>query len=287
MTYWLPPRPPHAHKGDFGKVLVLAGSMGMTGAASLTSLACLRAGAGLVLLGIPKSLNPILEVKLTEVMTRPLSETSEGTLSLSAESEIHGLLEWADVLAIGPGLSRHPETAELVRRLVLKTSLPVVLDADGLNAFEAKSELLKKRKGPMILTPHPGELARLIPQQGILSSRIDTERIDMAREWAKTWNAILVLKGAPTVIGDLDDTVYVNSTGNSGMATGGTGDVLTGLIAGFLAQKLSPLHSALCGVYLHGLAGDLASERIGQRALLAGDLLDFIGNAFFVLEGRP
>lgn len=283
---WLPERVAHAHKGHFGKVLVLAGSTGMTGAASLTSLACLRAGAGLVLLGIPRSLNPILEVKLTEVMTRPLPETSEGTLSLTAESEIREWLEWADVLAIGPGLSRNPETAELVRRIVMNTSLPIVLDADGLNAFEGQSVLFQKRKGFLILTPHPGELARLISDPGVSSEKIDTERIEIARAWAKNGNAILVLKGAPTVVADLEGNVYVNSTGNSGMATGGAGDVLTGLIAGLLAQKLSPLYSALCGVYLHGLAGDLASKRIGQRALLAGDILDAIGNAFLTLEGH-
>jgi len=256
----------------------------MTGAASLVSLACLRAGAGLVLLGIPKSLNPILEVKLTEVMTRPLPETAEGTLSLSAESEIRELLEWADVLAIGPGLSRNPETAELVRRIVMESSLPLVLDADGLNAFEGKSELFQTRKGPVILTPHPGELARCIFNSTISISKIDAERIEMAREWAKKCNAILVLKGAPTAIGDPEGNVYVNPTGNSGMATGGSGDVLTGLIAGFLAQKCAPLHSALCGVYLHGLAGDLAIQSTSPRALIAGDILDSIGKAFLCLE---
>lgn len=284
IASWLPERPAHAHKGRFGKVLVLAGSTGMTGAATLTSLASLRAGAGLVVLGIPKSLNPILEVKLTEVITRPLAETPEGTLSLSAEPEIRSLLEWADVLAIGPGLSRNPETAELVRRIVMTTSLPLVLDADGINAFEGQAELLKKRKGPLILTPHPGELARLISDLGLSVSKIDLERIEMARAWSQKWNAIVVLKGAPTVVGDPEGNVYVNPTGNSGMATGGSGDVLTGLIAGFWAQKSTPLHSALCGVYVHGLAGDLASEKMGQRALLAGDILDSVRNAFLALE---
>ncbi len=272
----LPQRPPAAHKGDFGKILVLAGSSGMTGAATLASLAALRVGGGLTILCIPRSLNAILEEKLTEVMTKPLPETPQGTLSLDAEAEIDALLEWADVLAIGPGLSTVPETGELIRRIVKKTTIPMVIDADGLNAISGREDILEKKKTPRIITPHYGELSRL---NGLSIDDIAKNRIEVARESASRFGGTVVLKGAPTVIGHSDGYVYVNSTGNSGMATPGTGDVLTGMVVGFLAQGCSTLDASLCGVYLHGLAGDTGAQAVGQRSLIAGDLIDFLSGA--------
>jgi hydroxyethylthiazole kinase-like uncharacterized protein yjeF len=277
----LPLRPPNGHKGTFGKIVVLAGSTGLTGAATLCSKASLLTGAGLTVLGIPEGINSILEEKLTEVMTRPLPQTSEGTLSLKAEKVIYQLLPWADVLAIGPGLSTQPETKELIRKIVGKIRIPHVIDADGLNAFEGESHFLEKPNGKRILTPHYGELARLISRP---IDEIAKDPIESARENAKRFGSVLVLKGAPTVVADPQGNVYVNSTGNSGMATAGSGDVLTGTIAGFLAQGCLPVHAAVLGVYLHGLAGDIAGKRFGRRSLVAGDLLVTLGQAIQRVE---
>jgi ADP-dependent NAD(P)H-hydrate dehydratase / NAD(P)H-hydrate epimerase len=277
----LPIRPPDGHKGTFGRVFVLAGSTGMTGAALLSSLASLRAGAGLTVLGIPESLNPIVESAALEVITRPLPETSEGSFSLLAENRIESLLRDAGAAAFGPGVSRHPETADLLRRAAIRCPHPLVLDADGLNAFEGRADRLRKRPAATVLTPHPGELSRLC---GLAPAEIKADPVGVARRFAAEWNAVLVLKGAPTVIADATGRVFVNPTGNSGMATAGSGDVLTGLIAGLLAQGLSALDAALCGVYLHGLAGDLAAEEGNPRSLIAGDLLGRIGAAYSLVE---
>jgi NAD(P)H-hydrate epimerase len=279
----LPLRPAWAHKGTFGKVLVLAGSTGMTGAAALCSSSVLRAGAGMAMLGIPSSLNSILEQKLTEVMTQPLAQTDSGSLSLGSEKDIRTLSKWADVMAVGPGLSRHPETSELVRSVVLGTRLPLVIDADGINAFEGCAGLLENKNGPFILTPHSGELSRITGQS---IESIERDRIDAARTASSRFRGVVLLKGAPAIAALTDGTVWVNSTGNSGMATAGAGDVLTGLIAGLLAQGLSPDDAALCGMFLHGLAGDLAASAKTERAMLAGDIVDFLGAAFFHLEPK-
>lgn len=279
----LPVRSEDGHKGDFGKVLILAGSTGMTGAAVLASKACLRAGAGLVILGIPSGLNTVLEEKLTEVMTKPLPETREGTLSMEALNSIERLLEWADILVVGPGISTFSETSELVRRIITNTSLPVVLDADGLNAFSGYGSLLEQRSN-LILTPHYGELSRLID---LPIEEIRDRRIEVARQTASRFGSVVILKGSPTVIADSEDFVFINSTGNSGMATGGTGDVLTGTVAGFLAQGSSLLDAALIGVYIHGLSGDLAGQAIGQRSMIAGDLLNYLCNAIRLIENQP
>ncbi len=277
----LPVRPPNGHKGTFGKIVVLAGSTGLTGAATLCSKASLLAGGGMTILGIPEGINPILEEKLTEVMTRPLPQTPEGTLSLKAEKAVYQLLPWADALAIGPGLSTEHETKELIRKILGKIRIPHVIDADGLNAFAGEAYLLEKPKGKRILTPHYGELARLNsrPIDEIVKNPIET-----ARESARRFGSVLVLKGAPTVVADPQGNVYVNSTGNSGMATAGSGDVLTGMITGFLAQGCLPIHAAVIGVYLHGLAGDIAGERFGRRSLVAGDLLITLGQAIRQVE---
>ena len=257
------------HKGIRGHLLVLAGSPGKTGAATLTALGALRAGAGLVTVGVPAGLNPILESKLTEAMTLPLPETADGTLSLESEEKIRQSLEAKTALAIGPGLSTHPETVELVRRIIEATTIPVVVDADGVNALAGNPELLSHAKGRIILTPHPGEMARLA---GIRNSEVQSDRIGIAGAFAQKYGCCLVLKGARTLIAEPGGEIWVNPTGNPALASGGTGDVLTGMLAGFLARGWPVNLSGVAAVYLHGLAADLLCEEIGQVGILAGEL---------------
>lgn len=275
----LPTRPSASHKGSYGRVLVVAGSTGMTGAASLTSEAALRAGAGLVTLAIPKSLNAILEVKLSEVMTLPLPETEDGSL---AESATHTIIEYAEktksVLAIGPGLSQHAQTVTLVHQLIKENKeqgldLRMLIDADGLNALAKEPELINLLGKEAVLTPHLGEMARLTNKQ-IPSLAADS--ISTAEEFTKEFGVTLVLKGAPTITSDTKGKVWINSTGNPGMATAGMGDVLTGVISGLMAQKVPSADAAALGVYLHGLAGDIAAESMGCHGLIAGDVLKAI-----------
>ena len=284
-AFWLPPRPRASHKGSYGRVLVVAGSTGMTGAAALASEAALRIGAGIVTLAIPKSLNPILEVKLSEVMTLPLPETEAGSL---AESAAEPILKFAEktksVMAIGPGLSQHPGTAALIHRLVhAKSELGIVIDADGLNALAqtnvARPPTLVPRarsNTDIVLTPHPGEMARLI---GTTIPQIEADRIGTAQQFAQEWGVTLLLKGAPTVIAHADGSTWINATGNPGMATAGMGDVLTGIIAGLMAQGLSGERAAVLGSYLHGLAGDIAAEALGMHGLIASDVLNAVPQA--------
>lgn len=280
----LPPRPADAHKGTFGHVLVVAGSRGYTGAAALCCRGALRAGAGLVTLGIPESLNPVMEVKLTEPMTLPLPETPSGSLAAAAAPVIRRFARPGMVLALGPGLSRQPETAELIAELVDKIDLPVVLDADALNALGTNPAALRRRKAGTVITPHPGEMGRLL---GRNAASVQEDRPGTAREAARQSGAVVVLKGAPTVIAGPDGTLYLNPTGNAGLASGGTGDVLTGIIAGLLAQGASPLDAALAGVYVHGLAGDRAAREAGQRGMSAGDVVDALRRTFRDIENEP
>jgi NAD(P)H-hydrate epimerase len=279
------------HKGSRGHLLVLAGSTGKTGAATLTALGGLRAGAGLVTLGIPGSLNPILENKLTEAMTVPLPETAEGTLSLEAEGVIRSLWEGKTALALGPGLSTHPETVSLVRRIVASCPLPMVVDADGLNALSGDLEVLSACRERIILTPHPGEMARLA---GIGNEEVQSDRIGVAEAFVKARGSCLVLKGARTLIADSGGGVHVNPTGNPALASGGSGDVLTGLIAGFLARGWPLAKAAAGGVYLQGLAADYLAEDMGQAGVLAGELpgvvpflCSALGAGEWPLQGLP
>lgn len=279
---WMPPRPPSSHKGSYGRVLVVAGSTGMTGAAALASEAALRAGAGLVTLATPKHLNPILESLLPEVMTLPLPETDAGSLSVSATSTI---LEFAvktkSILAIGPGLSQHPETVSLVHQLIRENreqglDLRMVIDADGLNALAQVRETISFLNSETVLTPHPGEMARLTNTSVPV---LEKDRISTAQQFASQYGVTLVFKGVPTVTGDPNGNLWVNSTGNPGMATGGMGDVLTGIIAGLMAQGISSENAAALGVYLHGLAGDIVAERSGMPGLIASDVLKAVPGA--------
>jgi NAD(P)H-hydrate epimerase len=266
----LPERPRSAHKGTFGRVLVIAGSVGMTGAACLCGDAALRVGAGLVTVGCPASLNDIIETKLTEVMTLPLAETYERSLDTRALAVILEHAESADVLAIGPGISRHPDTAVLVRRLVARVDKPMVIDADGLNALAEASVLLEGAHAPAVLTPHPGEMSRLL---GIPTSKIQARRAYFSEAAANRYRSVIILKGACSLIAEPGRQLAVNPTGNPGMATGGTGDVLTGVVAGLIAQGLLPFEAAAAGAYLHGLAGDIAAARVGEASLVAGEVL--------------
>jgi NAD(P)H-hydrate epimerase len=275
------PRPLDAHKGNFGHVLILAGSVGKTGAAAMAAKAALRAGAGLVTVATPKSALPIVASLGMEFMTEPLPETEPGTISLRAldYGRLDQLMEGKTVLAIGPGIGNVRETAELVRTAVGRYPLPVVLDADGLNAFAGCMDNLGANGRVRVLTPHPGEMARLT---GLKTSEIVSRRVQVARDFARQYGIFLVLKGFRTLVVSPDGQVWVNPTGNPGMASGGTGDVLTGLIAGLLAQFLArPVTEVVAAaVYLHGSAGDLAAEKVGQASLIAGDLLDFLPQAF-------
>ncbi|MFO7460993.1 MAG: NAD(P)H-hydrate dehydratase [Desulfatiglandales bacterium] len=279
----LPKEEPDVHKGTRGHLLVLAGSPGKTGAAALTSLAALRAGAGLVTLGVPRSLNPILESKLTEAMTHPLPETESGTLSLEAEGEILQLLEGKSALAVGPGLSTHKNTVLLVRRLVSLCPVPIVIDADGLNALAGDLAPLHSRQGPAILTPHPGEMARLA---GLRNSEVQADRVGLAARFAQDHRCYLVLKGARTILAEPDGRIHVNPTGNPALASGGSGDVLTGLLGGFLARGMPPGKAAMCGVYLHGLSADLLAEEMGKAGVLAGDLTEVIPSLMAAVSAR-
>jgi len=271
MRALLPPRPAGSHKGVFGHLLVLAGSVGKTGAAAMAAEAALRAGAGLVTLGVPASLNDILEAKLTEAMTLPLPEAAAArALGKAAWAPIVEFLGEKFTLALGPGIGTHPETRELVVRLVRDLACPMVIDADGINNLAGATGGLKDAAGPRILTPHPGEMARLV---GLTTPEVQARRLDLARETAAKFGVTLVLKGAQTVVAAPDGRASLNSTGNPALASGGTGDVLTGLIGGFLAQGLAPWDAARLGVYLHGLAADFFVSHNGQRGMIAGDLL--------------
>jgi NAD(P)H-hydrate epimerase len=267
---WLPRRRLDAHKYQLGSVFVLAGSLGLTGAAAMASEAALRSGAGIVHLGIPAGLNHIMETKLTEVMTLPFRETSEGTFSMHDYDAILERTHAASISILGPGISRHYETQNLVRKLIEHAERPLLVDADALFALSGHLDILHQSHADIILTPHVGEFARLVSQS---KEEIESKRIDIAHTFAVEFGVTLVLKGAPTVVATKDGDVYVNSTGNPGMATAGSGDVLSGLIAGIAAQGSTSTHAACTGVFLHGLAGDHASKTVGEFGLIATDLI--------------
>jgi NAD(P)H-hydrate epimerase len=277
----LPERPRDGHKGTFGKVVVLAGSVGYTGAAALTSTAALRAGAGLVYLGTPSSLNDVMEAKLTEVITRPLAETGARSLSPDAMPAVRELLAGASSMALGPGVSGEEETQSLVRSIVSELAVPCVIDADGLNALTPEAIGARPGDTPVVLTPHPGEMARLT---GGDIREILADRDGVARDVATRARAVVIVKGAGSIIADPSGELYLNPTGNNGMASGGTGDVLTGIIAALLARGMGPLEAAALGAYVHGYAGDLSAESLGETGMIAGDVLDHLPYALMELE---
>jgi len=285
----LPDREPEMHKGDRGRLLVVGGSAGLTGAVALSSRAAVRAGAGLVTAGVPLSLNDILEVKLTEVMTLPLPELEARALSREAFDSI-ALFQPGRLtaLAVGPGAGRHPSTRALIQRIIGEIDLPTVLDADGLNAFAGEPDLLRSSAAGtrLVLTPHPGEFSALT---GESMGPVLEHRMEAASRWARRLGVVMVLKGAPTVIADPEsDTVYVNPTGSEALATGGTGDVLTGLISGFLAQGLDAVDAAITGVFLHGYVADYVVEDWGSLyGFEAGDLIDWFPTAMGFFLNPP
>lgn len=278
----LPSRKPDGHKGDFGKLMILAGSTGLTGAAAMTGESALRCGCGLVKVACPKTVQPVLAAKMTEVMTYPLPDVAKkGALALRGLGEVRKLCDEHDAVVVGPGIGRHHETAELVRRFLEKNDKPAIVDADGLNALSGYVDNLKEIKVPLVLTPHPGEFKRL---SGNDLPDDFHERMEVARKFALEFDVVLVLKGSPTVVAGPDGQVYVNPTGNDGMATGGSGDVLSGIIGSLLAQVTPADTAALCGVYIHGLAGDIAAAELTRTAMIAGDMITCLPETFRILN---
>ncbi|MCD6363782.1 MAG: NAD(P)H-hydrate dehydratase [Synergistetes bacterium] len=268
-------RDPQSHKGDFGRVLVIAGSRGFTGASALASMAALRIGAGLVYLAVPESLNDIMEVKLTEVITIPVSD-SGGAFDIRSLLELREHLERSDVIVLGPGIGTSPPTKTFVWKLLEEAKKPMVIDADGLNCLVGHLDLLRNYASNLVITPHPGEMARLI---GVKSYQVQEDRIGIAERFAQEYGTTVVLKGARTIIASPDGRTFINPTGNPGMATGGTGDVLTGMIGGLIAQGLDPVDASCVAAFIHGLSGDIASMKKGEIPLVASDLLEAIPNA--------
>ena len=289
---WLPAWPRNAHKGSRGRLLILGGSEGLTGAPTLAARAALRIGAGLVTVGAPAGLHDILEMKLTEAMTLPLPEAAGRCLAPEAMAAVEAFDRVRQNAAVlGPGFSRREPALQFARDMVATFDRPMVVDADALFAFRGKVDALGRRKpgadggaaGPLVLTPHPGEAGWLME---LTATEVDARRIDLAREWAERLGQVIVLKGAPTVIGSPEGEAFINPTGGPLLATGGTGDVLAGLIGGLLAQGSPPLSAALLGVYLHGFLADLYEERRGPRGMIASDLIEFLPVALGELVER-
>jgi len=273
---WLPARPPHAHKGHFGHVLVIGGSVGLAGAPMMAAESALRVGAGLCSVAVPHSIYTAAAGSLREAMVHPLPEAPEGCLCRQSVSRLKPLLERANVLAIGPGWSTRLPAREALRELLKEARVPCVIDADALNCIAQEPDILPLQQTPLVLTPHPGEMARLMNTS---TADVQANRLEMARCAADRFGAVVVLKGARTVVATPEGRIWVNPTGNAGMATGGSGDALTGTIAGLLAQGLDGEQGAVAGVYLHGLAGDLAVEETGQAGLIAGDIIRYLPKA--------
>lgn len=273
----LGPREADAHKGTYGHTLIVAGSLGKSGAATLAGLGALRSGAGLVTLALPKSLCRSAASSFIELMTYPLPETEEGTISEKAVDYIIEKSNQVEAVVIGPGITTHPKTVNFLIEMLKKLSTPVLIDADGINDLAIHGpDILKKIESPLILTPHPGEMARLTKTS---VGDIQKDRLNTAADFSKKYGVFLALKGARTVISDPKGNLYINPTGNPGMATAGSGDILSGIIAGFIAQGIEPLDALKAGVYLHGFAADIATISKGEAALITGDILDALPEA--------
>ncbi|MGC8493639.1 MAG: NAD(P)H-hydrate dehydratase [Syntrophobacteraceae bacterium] len=281
LSQWIEPRSSETHKGQAGHVCVLSGSVGKTGAATLVCLGAGRAGAGLVTLFVPHSLNAILEVKLTETMTLPIAETPQKSPSSAATGGIISFLQGKQALAMGPGISTNEDTNALVKNLLLGAPCPVVVDADAITAVSDEPDILRKSPVPLVLTPHPGEMARICR---CTVSDIQHNRLESAIKFSRDYGVVLVLKGHRTIVAAPDGRLAINSTGNPAMAGGGMGDTLTGLIAGLLAQKFDPFEAACIGVYVHGAACDRLFEGYSSRGLLATDMLEEVPAVLGMLE---
>jgi len=276
----LAPRPRDSNKGVFGHALIVGGSFGKSGAAAMAGMAALRAGAGLSTVATPARVLTSVANFAAELMTEPLAETSAGTIALAAaeSGRFLDLTKPMTVVAVGPGIGRDPETVQFVHEAVHQTKAPLILDADGLNAFEGQTHLLDGKRRPLVLTPHPGEMSRLT---GLAIKALQADRLNVARKFAREHHLVLVLKGDRTIIALPDGKAWVNPTGNPGMATGGTGDILTGMTAGIVAQMPHDYaRAAIAAVYMHGLAGDVACLRMGEHSLTATDLLDGLPEAY-------
>ena len=276
MRSLFPARAPAGHKGDCGRVAIVAGSRGFTGACALAAKGALRAGAGLVTMAMPDAVAPVIQGLVAEAISRPLPSTPEGTLAAAALDELLELNESMDAVVLGPGLTQHVETQTLIREVVARCRAPLVADADAINALARDAAPLLARRGPTVLTPHPGEFARL--RHTDIAS-VQADRVNAATAAAREYGCVVLLKGAGTVTADADGRVVINPTGNDGLATGGTGDVLAGIIGGLLAGGAAPFEAAALGAYWHGLAADLIAERRSARTLIAGDLLDYLAEA--------
>ncbi|MBO8141705.1 MAG: NAD(P)H-hydrate dehydratase [Firmicutes bacterium] len=281
----LPPRPRDGHKGTFGHVLVVGGSRGMSGAALLAARGAQRVGAGLVTVAGPASLQPVFSQAVMEALTQPLPEDPAGLVAPEASAAVLSLSARTDVLVIGPGLSRTPGAGEMVRRVLDGAGSPAVVDADALYALGPGGRWLESRsqERPLVLTPHPGEMARLL--DGSVADVL-ADPLGIAVSRARAWKAVVVLKGAPTVVADPSGQAFINSTGSDALATGGTGDVLAGAIAGLMAQGAAPLAAAVAGVYVHGLAGELAAAQLGPAGVVAGDVVERIPAALARVRGE-
>jgi hydroxyethylthiazole kinase-like uncharacterized protein yjeF len=284
----LGPRPADSNKGLYGHVLIIGGSVGKAGAAAMSGMAALRAGAGLSTVAVPKSVLPTVAGFHPEIMTEPLPETEAGTIATNAGVRLSELIKTMTVVAIGPGISRDPHTATLVRSLVTNQAVAMVIDADGLNAFEGHTAELSGKGRTLVITPHPGEMARLA---ACSTAEVQKNRLAVARQFAHEHDLIVVLKGYRTLVVQPDGEAWVNTTGNPGMSTGGTGDILTGMVAAMIAQNpTKPMLATCAAVHLHGLAGDVMREVVGEHSLVATDLLDGLPEAFerarHAAEGR-
>jgi NAD(P)H-hydrate epimerase len=265
------------HKGSYGHLLVVGGSVGKTGAAALAARGAMRAGAGLVTVATAASAQPAIAALLLEAMSEPVVETPQRTIALAALQRLRDLAGRRDAVALGPGLGLEAETQTLARTLVIECPQPMVVDADALTALAGHLDRLRGTAGPRCLTPHPGEMARML---GASVADVQRDRLATVRQFATACQVAVVLKGATSVIGLPDGTVLLNPTGNPGMATGGTGDVLSGVLGAFLARGLHAPAALAAAVYLHGLAGDAAAERVGQESLVAGDVIEALPEAF-------
>lgn len=277
----LPARQPYSHKGSYGHVFLAAGSRGKSGAAIMAARASLRAGAGLVTIGAPASMAQSFEGRVTEEMVMPLPDEQGSLCQAAFEPMEEFMSEWASVLAFGPGIGRAAQTVSLVHAIVKHSAIPMVIDADAINALAEKPDILKRAKAPIVITPHPGEFARLC---GVPVREVEADRLSVALEFAKKYSVVLLLKGVPTIVATPKGHAFINTTGNAGMATAGSGDVLTGIVAGLLAQGLGPAEAASAAACLHGMAGDIAANTKGTHGLMATDITEALPAAFMSLK---